>query len=204
MVAARAVELSELDLSEADEAMYAGEAAEALAAEVRKAGGNLTAQDLEAYSVEVREPLQKELLGGTFFGAPPPSSGGATIIQALILLSGAAEPLAGIGDGLAAHRLVESMKHAFALRMSLGDPCCTNVTRVLRDMLSETFNAELRSSIEDHAVVNLKQYGARYNQLTEDHGTTHLSVVDAEGNAVAMTSTINTHFGSKIISRARA
>jgi len=67
----------------------------------------------------------------------------------------------------------------------------------LADMLSPSFNAELRAATLDNATRPATAYGARWNQL-DDSGTTHLSVVDKDRNAVAMTSTINTYFGSKV------
>ena len=155
------------------------------------------------------EPLRADALGYTVLGVPPPSSGGAAVAQVLEFLSGYARPLASAPDGaLGTHRLVEAFKHAFAMRMNLGDPevpppntsNVPNISGAVRDMLSPAFNAALRAMTKDDATLPLGAYGARWN-LVEDHGTTHVSVVDADRNAVAMTSTINTNFGSKVVSR---
>jgi gamma-glutamyltranspeptidase/glutathione hydrolase/leukotriene-C4 hydrolase len=92
------------------------------------------------------------------------------------------------------------------MRMNLGDPevppppgVVSNISGAIHDMLSPAFNAALRAMTLDDATLPLGEYGARWN-LVEDHGTTHVSVVDSSRNAVAMTSTINTAFGSKVVS----
>ena len=189
--------------------LRAGALAEALARDVRDAGGVMTSEDLASYAPRVLEPLRADALGYTVLGVPPPSSGGATVAQVLEFLSGYARPLASAPDGaLGTHRLVEAFKHAFAMRMNLGDPevpppntsNVPNISGAVRDMLSPAFNAALRAMTKDDATLPLGAYGARWN-LVEDHGTTHVSVVDADRNAVAMTSTINTNFGSKVVSR---
>jgi gamma-glutamyltranspeptidase/glutathione hydrolase/leukotriene-C4 hydrolase len=111
-------------------------------------------------------------------------------------------PLASAGT-MGTHRLTEALKHAFAMRMNLGDPETAgglpNLTSAMADMLSPEFNARLRGETSDDATKEATAYGARWNQL-DDSGTTHLSVLDEARNAVAMTSTINTPFGSKVVS----
>ena len=85
--------------------------------------------------------------------------------------------------------------------MNLGDPVAStpDMTDALNDMLSPTFNAQLRAITKDDRTLDVTAYGAKYNQL-DDSGTTHVSVVDEDRNAVALTSTINTEFGSKLVS----
>ena len=194
--------------SEGPSVLRFGALAEALARDVQDAGGIMTAEDLASYAPRVLEPLRADVLGYAVLGVPPPSSGGAAVAQILELVSGYARPLASAPDGsLGTHRLVEAFKHAFAMRMNLGDPevppppgVVSNISGAVRDMLSPAFNAALRAMTKDDATLPLGAYGARWN-LVEDHGTTHVSVVDADRNAVAMTSTINTNFGSKVVSR---
>ena len=193
--------------SEGPSVLRFGALAEALARDVQDAGGIMTAEDLASYAPRVLEPLRADVLGYAVLGVPPPSSGGATVAQILELVSGYARPLASAPDGsLGTHRLVEAFKHAFAMRMNLGDPevppppgVVSNISGAVRDMLSPAFNAALRAMTLDDATLPLGAYGARWN-LAEDHGTTHVSVVDSRRNAVAMTSTINTAFGSKLVS----
>jgi len=180
-----------------------GPLAEGLVSDVAAAGGNLSAADLASYKAIVREPVRTNVFGLEFVSAPPPSSGGATVLQALTFLAGYLEPFAGAGL-VRYHRLVEAMKHAFALRMSLGDPAFVgDVDGVVADAVSPEFNARLREATSDDAVAPAAAYGGPRSTLTplpEDHGTSHFSVVDADRNAVALTTTINTLFGSKVIS----
>jgi gamma-glutamyltranspeptidase/glutathione hydrolase/leukotriene-C4 hydrolase len=107
--------------------------------------------------------------------------------------------------------MVEAMKHAFALRANMGDPgpnesLVPSLPELLADALSETFNARLRNAILDNAVLNVTEYGGKWNLARSgvpptDGGTTHISIVDSNGTAVALTSTINTGFGSKVLSQ---
>ena len=189
-----------------------GPLAESLAADVGEAGGILRVSDLAAAEASVRflMPLTSRAFGYEIHGMPPPSSGGAAVGQILQFLSQFPElslgpPLASAG-ALGWHRLAEACKHAFALRMNLGDPGFDwpgeNLTGAIRDMLDPGFNRALIESRydDDRTQPDVSAYGARWNQL-DDSGTTHVSVVDGRGDAVALTSTINTAFGSKFYSK---
>ncbi|CAI7883804.1 unnamed protein product [Closterium sp. NIES-53] len=168
-------------------------------------------QDLESFQAQVREVLLGKAFGLDFLMAPPPSSGGAVILQVLKILQGYELPLASAGV-LGLHRVVESLKHAFALRMHLGDPTFVNVTDVIQDMLSDEFAARLRSSIHDNITFPPEHYGhpedeseedkkrhphrhQLYAQL-DDHGTSHTCVVDQDRMAVSITSTVNGPWGA--------
>jgi gamma-glutamyltranspeptidase len=177
-----------------------GPLAESLAQDIRDAGGIVTAADLAQYRPRIMAPLRAQAMGFTLLGMPPPSSGGAAVAQVLEFLGGYARPLSSPGT-LGTHRLAEAFKNAFAMRMNLGDPeaALPNLAAALADMLSPSFNSELRTATLDNATRPATAYGAQWNQL-DDSGTTHLCVVDAERNAVSMTSTINTEFGSKVVS----
>ncbi|KAJ6305395.1 hypothetical protein OIU78_020852 [Salix suchowensis] len=98
------------------------------------------------------------------------------------------------------HRLIESLKHAFAVRMRLGDPDFVDVAQVVSDMISPKFAQELKKTIHDNMTFDPGHYGGRWNQI-DDHGTSHLSIVDSEQNAVSMTSTVNSYFGAQILSQ---
>ena len=187
---------------EGADALRVGTLAEALARDVREAGGVMTADDLARYRPRVSAPVVARAFGFDILGMPPTSSGGAAVAQVMEFMAGFDRPLVRSG-GLGAHRTVEAFKHAFAMRMNLGDPEADwpgkNVSGALADMLSPEFNARLRAMTRDDATLDISAYGARWNQL-DDSGTTHVSVVDAERNAVALTSTVNTAFGSKVTS----
>lgn len=146
-----------------------------------------------------------DVFGYKLYGAPPPSSGGVIVAAILQFMSGFKEPIAS-QEGLYYHHLVEAMKHTFAIRMSLGDPDYVNLTSVMNDLLNGDLINELQQiTREDWVLDSIEKYGGpdygvKYQVIPDDHGTTHISVLDKDGNAVAITSTVNTYFGSKILS----
>ncbi|URE00502.1 Gamma-glutamyltranspeptidase [Musa troglodytarum] len=178
--------------------LYNGPIGIKLIRDIKKSGGILTIKDLQRYQVKVKEPISSEILGLNILGMPPPSSGGAGLILILNILAQYGIP-SGVSGSLGLHRFIESLKHMFAVRMNLGDPDFYNVTAVLSDMLSPKFAEDLKKTINDNKTFPPKYYGGRWN-LINDHGTSHLSIVDSERNAVSMTSTVNSYFGSQILS----
>ncbi|KAJ7284246.1 hypothetical protein O6H91_Y343800 [Diphasiastrum complanatum] len=178
--------------------LYNGALGRKLAADVQNAGGILTFKDLQNYKVKLRKPVQADVFDLTVLGMPPPSSGGAALILILKILSNF-NISSGAMSPLDLHRMIEAMKHAYAVRMNLGDPDFVNVTEVLSDMLSSEFAAGLKATIFDNTTFPPEHYGGKWNQLN-DHGTCHISIVDRDRNAVALTTTINGPFGSYIVS----
>lgn len=213
------------------DALYNGYRADHLAHDIHQAGGIMTAQDLRNYRPTLRSPLiARDVNGFTLVGAPPPSSGGATIIGAARFLAGYKQSRSQYSSALSKHRMVEAMRHAFSIRMSLSDPSFRmEVTNdAVNDLVCGQYMEKLRRSTLDNTTLPLSQYGGKkWAQLNdnqggseaddadegdrrraarrfgylEDHGTTHLSVVDRDGNAVAMTSSVNTLFGSGVVSQ---
>ncbi|PRW56746.1 gamma-glutamyltranspeptidase 1-like [Chlorella sorokiniana] len=194
---------------EGPDVLYVGKYAEQLAADIQAAGGVITTVDLASAAPVISQPLRRHIWGLDWIGAPPPSSS-AAVLAALEILAGYEQPLAGSGS-VGVHRMTEALKHAFALRMSLGDPGPTpelpfvDLSAILSALNSSDFIDSLRSSISDSGTLPFSAYGGAFNITTvgahpEDHGTSHLSVVDADRMAVAMTTTINTGFGSKVLS----
>jgi len=188
-------------------ALYQGKYTDSLVKDIQQHGGIISKKDLEKADATLREPVRGKAFGLEFLMPPPPSSS-AAVFLALRILEGYSLPLAGIST-LGFHRIIESMKHAFAIRMSLGDPgsgsSWPTSKHVLEDALDHGFAEQLRSVIQDNSVRNLTQYGGKWNVLErglspDDHGTSHMSIVDASGMAVSLTSTINTGFGSKVLS----
>ena len=185
--------------------LYSGKYAKQLVEDIQTAGGIISTEDLKAADAVVKQPLRIHCMGVDVIGPPPPSSA-STIMTALLILAGYDLPLAGSG-ALGIHRTAEALKHAFALRMSLGDVgFVPDLDELLQDMLSTDFADELRGMTQDSGVLNATKYGGKWNVVRggfvpEDHGTSHMNVVDLEINmAVALTSTINTGFGSKVMS----
>ncbi|EFJ49961.1 hypothetical protein VOLCADRAFT_30482, partial [Volvox carteri f. nagariensis] len=193
--------------------LYEPERLERMAAEIKAAGGIVTAADFQvcrtAAEPRVETPLTYTLPGPVPYKllVPPPPSSGAVLFLALSIVLGYNSSLDQMGPMLAAHRQVEAMKHAFAVRNALGDPGTqtrpyTDVSAVLSDIADPSFAERLRSLINDSSVLPQTMYGGRWNPMVpEDHGTSHLAVLDAEGNSVSMTTTVNTAFGSNVISK---
>ncbi|EFN58126.1 hypothetical protein CHLNCDRAFT_141865 [Chlorella variabilis] len=188
--------------------LYTGRYAKPLVRDIQAAGGIITAADLASAAAIVRSPIRQRVWGLDWIASPPPSSA-VTVLAALQILAGFEQPLAGSGS-LGVHRTVEALKHAFALRMSLGDPGpdaenpFVNLTAILSALHDSDFMSSLRTDIRDNALP-LAHYGGRFNVTAaglhpEDHGTSHIAVVDADRMAVSMTTTVNTGFGSKVLS----
>ncbi|MEX0717751.1 MAG: gamma-glutamyltransferase [Planctomycetaceae bacterium] len=185
------------------DAFYKGPVAEAIVAESQRGGGLLTLDDLAAMKPVVREPLRGRYGKLAILTMPPPSSGGIALLETLNILSAyeAAHPDAkidklGPDDPLYLHLLTEAMKHAFADRAEfLGDADFVDVP--VARLTSRAYAAELAKRIDPEKTKPLEAYGRFVPP--RDGGTTHFSIVDADGNAVACTETINTGFGSYVV-----
>ena len=152
------------------------------------AGGILTMADLAAYRVEERTPLRRAWEGRTVITAPPPSSGGVVLL----------EMLGATGAGTSLHCEVEAATHAMAERAVYGgDPAFTpwNVDAQLTD-------AHLAAIRQDCGPAAFPpEHYAPVAPPPDDHGTLHISVIDGDGMAVALTTTVNTAFGSTVVGR---
>ncbi|MBW2541478.1 MAG: gamma-glutamyltransferase [Deltaproteobacteria bacterium] len=187
-------------------AFYTGEIAEAIAARVQEGGGLITLEDLSTYTPRVREALRGSYRGYDIYSFPPPSSGGIALIEALNILEGIDLASYGAGSSASIHRIVEAMKFAFADRAAhLGDADFVEVP--VARLTAKDYAAELRARINPPWWRRAPwHWGAGERALTlegpglpqDDSGTAHLSVTDAAGNAVAITGTINTLYGSGI------
>jgi gamma-glutamyltranspeptidase/glutathione hydrolase len=191
---------------------YHGELARELAAAIQKGGGLITAKDLAHYEVKEREPVRGTYRGYEIIGAPPPSSGGTVLIEALNILEG--YDLAALGNRSAQsiHLTAEAFRRAFFDRAEfLGDPDLSKIP--VAQLIDKKYAAAWRTSIDaataspsrelkrPEIFSELEQYAASHPQPASNHEskhTTHYSVVDADGNAVAVTTTINDWFGSRV------
>jgi len=185
------------------DAFYKGDIAKAIVAEVRRQDGIMTLKDLAAMDVVERKPLSTMFDGMRLYSMPPPSSGGVALIESLNILrrleatklGGPIESL-GHNSSIYLHVLTETLKHAFADRAAfLGDADFTNVP--VRRLTSPQYAGVLAKRIQLDRTRPLKDYG-RFLPV-DDAGTTHFSVIDSAGNAVACTETINTGFGSWVV-----
>ena len=177
------------------EAFYQGELANDIVAAVTANGGILTLADLAAYRVEERRPIVTRYRGLRIAGMPPPSSGGGVIATALEILE--AYRLSDLGDDTPTyeHLLAETLKAVFADRArDYGDPDFTHVR--LDHLLAPAHAAAIRRRFSAARPLPPATYGA--GTQSRDAGTSHVSVIDAAGNAVACTSSVNTAFGAKL------
>ncbi|XP_057544555.1 glutathione hydrolase 3 isoform X2 [Amaranthus tricolor] len=180
------------------EVFYNGTVGERLVKDVKKAGGILTMDDLRNYKVRVNNALTVDVMGYRILGMPPPSSGTLGIAMILNILSNYGSTNA-IEGPLGLHRLIEAMKHMLAIRMNLGDPAFVNVTKYMSDMTSPSFAKEIWHKIYDKTTFPPEYYLSRWNQV-QDNGTSHFCIVDAERNAVSVTTTVNYPFGGGVLS----
>jgi gamma-glutamyltranspeptidase/glutathione hydrolase len=188
---------------------YHGKIAQQLINDLKKGGALLTAQDLAQYKVEEREPVIGAFHDYTVISAPPPSSGGIVLISALNILEGYGLAKSGDRTPQSLHLITEAWRRAFMDRAQyLGDPDFNNIPTA--ELISKKYAAAWRAGIHpDRATpsADLKRpegflpppplTAGRYH---ESNNTTHYSVVDSEGNAVAVTTTLNNSFGSAVTS----
>ncbi len=175
---------------------YRGELASAIAAAVVATGGVMQASDLAAYRPMWREPVRVRFGAADFYGMPPPSSGGGVL--ATVLNAIAADDLRALehNSPTYVHLLTEALKFAFAERAAVyGDPAFYDVP--LQRLVAPPRGRALRGLIHATGIHPNDVYGRFF--VADDSGTSHLSVVDAAGNAVALTTSVNTSFGSKVV-----
>jgi len=163
-----------------------------IVAEMRRGGGLITKDDLRRYRAKWRTPVQLSYRGHTIYSMPPPSSGGVTMGEILNILEGY-DTLPAFGTAAYVHLVTEAMRRAFIDRNRwLGDP--DFVDAPLDRLLSKSYAATLRSQIDPkHATPTPPQSAGG-----EAMHTTHYSIVDAQGNAAAVTTTLNGGFGSGV------
>jgi gamma-glutamyltranspeptidase/glutathione hydrolase len=187
--------------AEGSQHFYRGKFASQVANWMRQHGGIVTESDFANYQLKLREPLTTKYRGCTIVGFPPPSSGGVHVAQILNILS--KFDLASLekqNPALRVHVMADAMNLAFADRAFwLGDPDFAKVPRGLTD---QVYADQLAARINlKHALVNI-DHGtppqAEEDVFTGKH-TTHVAVADDKGNFVALTQTVNTAFGSKVI-----
>ncbi|MDP6374894.1 MAG: gamma-glutamyltransferase [Pseudomonadales bacterium] len=177
---------------------YKGKTADLLVAEMERGGGLITHQDLEDYMSVWREPLRGTYRGHEIVSMPPPSSGGALLIQMLNMIEPYDVSTMGFGSADTIHLMIEAERRAYADRAEhLGDPDFYPVP-----MARLTDKDYARSRFEDfdpNKASLSSDIGPGTTPVKESPDTTHMSVIDGEGNAVAYTTTLNLSYGSKIV-----
>lgn len=190
--------------SQGSKGFYEGPIAADIVATVSASGGVLTAEDLRDYRALQRAPLVGSFKGLRVVTMDLPSSGGILLLEMLGILDASKLDLAAMGSGSSAalHVVAEILKHAFADRARLlgDDAGSAELAKQILDpkRLSKIAKRISLSTIGDHGNYGSKELGAPHGTAT-DGGTSHLCVVDAEGNAVALTTTVNGYFGSKLV-----
>jgi gamma-glutamyltranspeptidase/glutathione hydrolase len=175
---------------------YKGNTAKALIAASKRGGGILTQADFDAYQVRELAPLECDYRGFHIVSAPPPSSGGLVLCEMLNILQG--YPLAdyGWGSARAVHFEIEAMRHAYVDRNHLlGDPAF--VTNPLAQLLDPRYAAQIRASIDPERAGDSAKLRPGIERREGTH-TTHYSIADKYGNAVAVTYTLNDWFGARV------
>jgi gamma-glutamyltranspeptidase / glutathione hydrolase len=179
------------------DAFYHGAIPEAVSAASRAHGGLLTVEDFAAYTATESAPISCLYRGYTIVSAPPPSSGGVTLCEMLQVLKGYPLHEMGFHSSDSVHVMTEAMRHAYRDRNTyLGDPAFIDnpTARLLSARHAETIRAHIQPNRATPSAALDGQAAA------EEHATTtHYSVVDHWGNAVAVTYTINDSFGAKVI-----
>jgi gamma-glutamyltranspeptidase/glutathione hydrolase len=191
---------------------YHGSLARELAASLQKGGGLITADDLAHYEVKEREPVRGTYRGYEIISAPPPSSGGTVLIETLNILEGFDIGKMQVGSAESIHFTVEAFRRAFMDRAEfMGDPDFSRIP--VAQLIDKRYAAGWREGIDPtHASPSkelkrpavfskLESYAAAHPPSLpyhEGNHTTHYSIVDEQGNAVAVTTTINDWFGSRV------
>jgi gamma-glutamyltranspeptidase / glutathione hydrolase len=171
---------------------YRGRVADLIVAEMARGGGLITHDDLQRYQAIWRKPIEISYRGHTIYSMPPASSGGVTMGEILNIMEGY-KPLPPFGSAALIHREAEAMRRAFTDRNRyLGDPGF--VRNPVDRLLSKDYATELRRQIGEEASVTPKFDAVPGGGSS----TTHYSVVDAEGNAVSCTTTLNNSYGSAV------
>ncbi|MEH2623606.1 gamma-glutamyltranspeptidase/glutathione hydrolase [Bradyrhizobium sp. AZCC 1719] len=175
---------------------YQGPVAERLAKAVRDAGGIMTADDLKSYEAVIRSPVRGSYRGYEIVSMPLPSSGGTVLLEALNILEGFAMADMKQGSAPSLHVMIEAMKRAYADRARyLGDPAFVNAPASI--LIAKDYAAKQRASIDLARATPAEALSVSLPR--EGSNTTHYSVVDARGNAVSNTYTLNFSYGVGLV-----
>ncbi|HEY7608696.1 MAG TPA: gamma-glutamyltransferase [Alphaproteobacteria bacterium] len=188
------------------QAFYRGPVADAVVASVREVGGTLAPSDLAGYKVEEREPVCALYIGFRVCSMGPPSSGGIAVLQILAILERFPNEIVAAEDERAAHLFVEAQRLAFADRnLYVADPAFVRVP--VKGLVDRDYLAGRAKLIDRHRALGKIEAGTPPENKgefapdtgNESPGTSHLSIVDGEGNAVSFTTTIENGFGAQMM-----
>ncbi len=179
---------------------YQGRTAQLIAADMKRNNGLITMADMRAYVAKERQPLRGSYRGYPVISMPPPSSGGAVLLEMLNILEGFELKKYDWASSERQHLTVEAMRRAFADRAEyMGD---TDFVKVpIAGLLDKSYAEKLRRSINPERASSSTDVRAGQPTGHESEETTHFTVVDAQGNAVANTYTLNDSFGSGVVAK---
>lgn len=177
---------------------YSGKTADLIVQEMRQQGGLISYEDLEEYQSVWREPIKASFRGYELSIMPPPSSGSIAIHQILDMLKPYGLKEMGFNSAKYVHLVTEAMRRAFADRAYfLGDPDFVDIP--VEKLMSDDYSRERMSSFSWHKATDSNELShGEIPSFTESIETTHFSIVDEDGNAVAVTTTLNGNYGSKV------
>ncbi len=179
---------------------YEGRTARLIADDMRRNGGLITFEDMKNYVAKERVPLRTTYRGFEVISMPPPSSGGAVLIEMLNILEGFDLRNLGWSSSERYHLMTEAMRRAFADRAEyMGDADFVKVP--VAGLIDKSYAERLRKSIRADRASTSAEVRAGRPVGAESEETTHFTVVDAAGNAVSNTYTLNDSFGSKVVMR---
>jgi gamma-glutamyltranspeptidase/glutathione hydrolase len=177
---------------------YEGRTARLIADDMRAHGGLVTLEDMKGYVAKEREPLRSTYRGFEVISMPPPSSGGAVLIEMLNILEGFDLRDMGASASERYHVQAEAMRRAFADRAEyMGDADFVKVP--VAGLIDKAYAERLRKGIRLERASTSAEVKAGRPAGAESEETTHFTVVDAEGNCVSNTYTLNDGFGSKVV-----
>ncbi len=176
---------------------YDGETARKLAAAMAAHGGLITLEDLKKYQAEESQPLRGHYHGDEIVTAPPPSAGGVGILQMLGMLEGSGYEKGGAGSAASIHYVAEAMRRFYADRSEyFGDPDFYKVP--ISKLLDPKYIASRRGGIDPLRATPSDQIRPGKLSIREGTETTHFNIVDSDGNAVAVTYTLNDGYGNGV------
>lgn len=189
-------------------AFYSGRIAKAIAETMKANGGLVTQEDLAAYKTREREPLEGSYRGFKIHTMPPPSAGGLAVVQVLALLERGGE--VKYRDPASVHRYLEAVRRVYVDRAKyLGDPAFTNIP--MEKLTSAAYLDALYKSIDPNKATSSQTLlpapdagttlPPESKEPTEKKNTTHISVLDKNGNAASITTTLNYGFGSCLVAK---
>ncbi|GHE70999.1 gamma-glutamyltransferase [Roseivirga thermotolerans] len=176
---------------------YKGKTAQLIVEEMERGNGLISLEDLEQYEAAWRKPITGSYKDYEFISMPPPSSGGVALAQLLNSVENLDLQKSGFHSVAAVHAMVEAERRVYADRAKhLGDPDFWDVPR--EGLLSKDYSLERMKNFDPNVATPSAQIQAGQPMAYESEETTHLSVVDEEGNAVSVTTTLNGGMGSKV------